>query len=86
MKVRVAAVKIVGSGTAGAVTTDYQGRGYETTVTKTDGTKVEIHLNSSLKEIGPGMGAPGMNGHGMGRPPMSGTPPTGTPPTGSYSG
>jgi hypothetical protein len=83
-KVQAAAVKIVGSGTAGAVTTDYQGSGYETTVTKSDGTKVEIHLDSSFKEVGPGMG--GMSGHAMSGPPMGGTPPTGTPPSGSYSG
>ena len=80
-KVKAAAVKIVGSGTAGAVTTDYQGSGYETTVTKSDGTKVEVHLDSSLKEAGPGMG--GMGGHAMsgglsGAPPMGGTPPTGS--------
>lgn len=71
-KVRAAAVKIVGSGTAGAVTTDFQGSGYETTVTKSDGTKVEIHLNSSLQEAGPGMG--GTGGHPMGAPPAGSTP------------
>jgi hypothetical protein len=46
-KAQAAAVKSVGSGTAGAVTTDLTGRGYETTVTKSDGTKVEVHLDSA---------------------------------------
>ncbi len=54
-KARAAAVKFVGSGTAGAVTTDFTQRGYETTVTKSDGSKVEVHLDSSFKAIqGPG--------------------------------
>ena len=39
-KAQAAAVKSVGSSTAGAVTTDFTGSGYETTVTKSDGTKV----------------------------------------------
>ena|SRR5947207_8764578 len=47
-KAQAAAVKSVGSGTAGAVTTDFTGSGYETTVTKSDGTKVEVHLDSSF--------------------------------------
>ncbi len=51
-KVQAAAVKLVGSGTAGPVTTDYTRTGYETTVTKSDGSKVEVHLNSSLQELG----------------------------------
>src|SRR5450755_4935753 len=45
-KAQAAAVKSVGSGTAGAVTTDFTGKGFETTVTKSDGTKVEVHLDS----------------------------------------
>jgi hypothetical protein len=57
-KAQAAAVKIAGSGTAGAVTTDYFGTGYEVTVTKSDGTSVEIHLDSSFNELqmpgGPG--------------------------------
>jgi hypothetical protein len=57
-KAQAAAVKSVGSGTAGAVTTDFSGRGYETTVTKSDGTKVEVHLDSSFNTQ-PGPGAPG---------------------------
>ena len=54
-------MKSVGSGTAGAVTTDYTGSGYETTVTKSDGTKVEVHLDSSFEAMqGPhGAGGPG---------------------------
>jgi hypothetical protein len=52
---QAAAVKAVGSGTAGAVTTDYTGGGYEVTVTKSDGTSVEIHLDSSFSVMqGPG--------------------------------
>jgi hypothetical protein len=62
-KAQAAAVKSVGSGTAGAVTTDFSGRGYETTVTKPDGTKVEVHMDSSFNVLrgpgGPGAPAPG---------------------------
>jgi hypothetical protein len=57
-KARAAAVKAVGGGTAGDVTTDYFGHGYEVTVTKSDGTQVEIHLDSSFDVMGP-PGAPG---------------------------
>lgn len=58
-KAQAAAVKSVGSGTAGAVTTDYTGNGYEVTVTKSDGTKVEVHLDSSFTVMqGPGHGGP----------------------------
>jgi hypothetical protein len=46
-----AAVKAVGSGTAGAVTTDFGGKGYEVTVTNPDGSTVEIHLDSSFSVI-----------------------------------
>jgi hypothetical protein len=46
-KAQDAAVKAVGSGTAGAVTTDMTGSGFETTVTKSDGSTVEVHLDSS---------------------------------------
>jgi nicotinic acid phosphoribosyltransferase len=54
-KAQAAAVKSVGSGTAGAVTTDFTGRGYETTVMRSDGTKVEVHLDSSFTaHDGPG--------------------------------
>jgi hypothetical protein len=48
VKARAAAVKAVGSGTAGAVTTDVSGNGYEVTVTKSDGSKVEVHLDQSF--------------------------------------
>jgi hypothetical protein len=53
-KAQAAAVKLVGGGTAGAVTTDMTGTGYETTVTKSDGSSVEVHLDSSFNEFGPG--------------------------------
>src|SRR6202030_3785585 len=55
-KAQQAAVKSVGSGTAGAVTTNFTGNGYEVTVTKSDGTKVEVHLDSSFNVI---QGPPG---------------------------
>jgi hypothetical protein len=59
-KAKAAAVKAVGGGTAGDVTTDYFGDGYELTVTKSDGSKVEIHLDSSFEVMGPpgGRGSP----------------------------
>jgi len=47
-KAQAAAVKAAGGGTAGDVTTDYFGNGYEVTVTKSDGSTVEIHLDSSF--------------------------------------
>ena len=60
-KARAAAVKAVGSGTAGAVTTDYSGNGYEVTVTKSDGSTVEIHLDSSFNAMqGPPHGPGGL--------------------------
>jgi hypothetical protein len=65
-KAQAAAVKAAGGGTAGAVTTDCTGNGYEVTVTKSDGTKVEIHLDSSFNAVqGPG-GHPGMPSGGPG--------------------
>jgi hypothetical protein len=45
---QAAAVKAAGSGTAGGVTTDVSGNGYEVTVTKSDGSQVEVHLNQSF--------------------------------------
>src|SRR4051794_36741745 len=45
---QAAAVKAVGSGTAGDVTTDVSGNGYEVTVSKSDGSTVEVHLDSSF--------------------------------------
>jgi hypothetical protein len=50
-KARAAAVKAAGGGTAGDVTTDYFGEGYEVTVTKADGSKVEYHLDSSFRVL-----------------------------------
>jgi hypothetical protein len=65
-KAQAAAVKAVGSGTAGAVTTDFTGSGYEVTVTKSDGSKVEVHLDSGFNALhGPG---------GSGAMPPSGPP------------
>jgi hypothetical protein len=64
-KAQAAAVKAVGSGTAGAVTTDLGGNGYEVTVTKADGSTVEVHLDSSFNVVA-GHGGPG---HGFGGPP-----------------
>ena len=57
---QAAAVKALGSGTAGAVTTDFHGDGYEVTVTKADGSTVEVHLDSSFDVV---QGPPG---HGFG--------------------
>jgi hypothetical protein len=45
---QAAAVKAIGGGQAGAVTTDVTGNGYEVTVTKSDGTQVEVHLDQSF--------------------------------------
>ena len=60
-KAQAAAVKAVGSGTAGAVTADFPGTGYEVTVTKSDGSTVEVHLDSSFSVI-QGHGGFGPNG------------------------
>jgi hypothetical protein len=46
-KAKAAAVKDLGGGTAGQVTTDYTGSGYEVDVTK-NGTTTEVHLDSSF--------------------------------------
>ena len=54
-KAQAAAVKALGGGTAGSVTTDFTKTGYEVTVTKSDGTQVEVHLDSSFNVMqGPG--------------------------------
>jgi hypothetical protein len=59
-KAQAAAVKSLGGGTAGAVTTDANGDGYEVTVTKTDGTQTEVHLDSSFNVMQHGpRGGPG---------------------------
>jgi hypothetical protein len=81
-KAQAAAVKSVGSGTAGGVTTDLTGKGFETTVTKSDGTKVEVHLDSSYQVID-GPGGSGGSG-GRGRPGGPGGP--GGPPAAGYGG
>jgi len=47
----------VGGGTGGNVTTDYFGNGDEVMVTKSDSSKVEIHLDSSFDVMGPPGGA-----------------------------
>ena len=57
-KAQAAAVKAAGGGTAGDVTTTFFGNGYEVTVTKTDGTKVEYHLDSSFTVMPPPPGGP----------------------------
>jgi hypothetical protein len=51
-KARAAAVEAAGGGTAGDVTTDYFGKGYEVTVTRSDGSSIEIHLDSSFDVMG----------------------------------
>jgi hypothetical protein len=67
-RAQAAAVKAAGGGTAGDVTTDFTGTGYEVTVTKSDGSKVEYHLDNSFQV----MQRPG--GWGGGPPPASGSP------------
>jgi uncharacterized membrane protein YkoI len=48
-KAQAAAEKSVGSGSkAGDVVSDFGGNGYEVTVTKADGSKVEVHLDKSF--------------------------------------
>lgn len=66
-KAKAAAVKSLGGGTAGHVTTDYTGRGYEVDVTK-NGTTTEVHLDTSFNvQEGPG----GMHSGGPGAPPSN---------------
>lgn len=67
-KAQAAAVKYVGSGTAGAVTTDCTKHGYEVTVTKSDGSKVEVHLDSNFAVMQRGPGGPGGWPGGPGAP------------------
>jgi hypothetical protein len=58
-KAQAAAVKAAGSGTAGDVTSTFDGGGYEVTVTKADGSSVEYHLDSSYTVMtGPAPGGP----------------------------
>lgn len=63
-KARTAAVKSVGGGTAGEVTNDRTGKGFETTVTKSDGSKVEVHLDSSYNVMQHPGGDHGPDGFG----------------------
>ena len=69
-KAKAAAVEAAGGGTAGDVTTDYVGNGYEVTVTKSDGSTVEYHLDSSFNVMAHPTGGPGGWG---GAPPPSGS-------------
>jgi hypothetical protein len=72
-RAQTAAVATISGGKAGAVTTDFRGGGYEVTVTKTDGSQVTVHLDSSFKvQTGPPMG--GRPGHA---PPSGQAPPSG---------
>jgi len=63
-KAKAAAVTSVGGGTAGDVTGDFRGGGYEVTVTKSDGSTVEVHLDSSFNIRQGGHGGFGGPGHG----------------------
>jgi hypothetical protein len=56
-KAKAAAIKAVGGGSAGKVTTNYTRNGYEVTVTKSNGSTVEVHLDSSF-DVLPGPGGP----------------------------
>jgi hypothetical protein len=68
---KAAAVKSVGSGTAGEVTTDFNGAGYEVTVTKPGGSKVEVHLDGAFKVMQGPRGGHSPDG-GPGGPPAGG--------------
>ena len=63
-KAKAAALASVGGGTAGTVTGDFRNSGdYEVEVTKKDGSKVTVRLDSSFKvESHPGPGGPGQRG------------------------
>jgi hypothetical protein len=63
---QAAAVKSVGSGTAGAVTRDFDGTGYEVTITKSDGSTVEVHLDSTFAVQAGHGGGHGGDGDGDG--------------------
>ncbi len=66
-KAKAAAVKAAGGGTAGAVTTNFTGNGYEVIVRKAGGSQVEIHLDSSFKAMPRPGGPPGYGpGHPLG--------------------
>ena len=67
-KAQAAAVAAASGGTAGDVTTDYIGKGYEVTVTQSDGSSREYHLDGSFNVLPfpdappPGPGGPGPGG------------------------
>lgn len=63
---QAAAVKYVGSGTAGPVTSNFTKDGYEVTVTKSDGSQVEVHLDSSFNVTQGGGGHGDGDGDGPG--------------------
>jgi hypothetical protein len=77
-KAQAAALATVSGGKAGVVTSDFRGGGYEVTLTKSDGTQVSVHLDSSFKvESHPGGPAGGQAGPGAsyGQTPPSGQTP-----------
>jgi hypothetical protein len=78
-KAKAAALASVGGGTAGTVTGDYRNSGdYEVEVTKTDGSKVTVRLDSSFKvESHPGPGRPGGREGTAGPAPEAGQAPAG---------
>ncbi len=82
-KAKAAAVKSVGSGTAGEVTTDFTGKGYEVTVTKPGGSKVEVHLDSSFTVMKMPAGGHDRGGGPGGNP---GPGQSGGPPPAGYGG
>jgi hypothetical protein len=67
-------------GKAGQVTTDCHGGGYEVTVTKSDGTQVTVHLDSSFKVMAMPPGGPGGHGGPGWAPPAGGRAPSGAGP------
>jgi hypothetical protein len=79
-KAKAAAVATISGGKAGSVTTDFRGSGYEVTVTKTDGSQVTVHLDSSFKVQthppgAPMGGRPGQAGSSGQMPPSGQAPP-----------
>ena len=79
-KAIAAALATVSGGKAGAVTTTFRGDGYEVDVTKSDGTKMTVYLDSSFKVQTHGPTGGPAAGHG--RPPFgAGGPGNGQPPT-----
>jgi hypothetical protein len=83
-KAKAAAIVSVGGGTAGAVTEDFRhDGGYEVEVTKTNGSKVTVRLDSAFKvESHPG--GPGGPGGSYDRPGTAGpAPEAGQAPTGA---